>query len=281
MSPLIATIIILLFVGWMFLRDFRERPNVTGALWLPFFWVFISGSRFPSGWMEILGLHLGGNSVDDGSPLDALFFMFLIAAGLYVLKQRQVSLAWFTANNRWVTAYLVFCLVAIVWSDIPLVAFKRWIKLFGQPVMVLVLLTEPDPMESFTRLMKRLAFIWIPISILFARYYPNLGRAFDGWTGMPMNTGITTNKNILGCDCFILELFFIWYFLRVRRLEPGRARRNELCLCALFMLLTAWALRMAHSSTSLGALVLGTVLMLVVGFDFLDRRRIGTYIVVT
>lgn len=281
MPPILATVITLAFVGWLFRRDFREKPNVTSALWLPFLWVFISGSRFPSGWLDIVGVHLGGTSVDDGSPLDALFFCALIGAGIYVLHQRRVNVVEFCRNNQWVTIYLAYCFLAILWSDIPLVALKRWIKLFGQPVMVLVLLTEPDPLESFTRLLKRLAYIWIPVSILFTRYYPFLGRAFDGWTGMPMNTGITTNKNVLGCDCFIVGLFFIWHFLRVRRQEPGPARRSEMLLCLSFLALTAWVLHMAHSSTSIGALALGTALMLVVGFDFVDRQRIGTYLVVT
>jgi O-antigen ligase len=280
MTPVLATIIVLAFVAWLFRRDFRERPNVTGALWLPFLWVFISGSRFPSGWADILGLRLGGTSVDEGSPVDALFFFFLIMAGIHVLHRRRVNLGEFIRNNRWVTIYLAYCFVAILWSDIPLVALKRWIKLFGQPVMVLVLLTEPDPMESLARLLKRLAYVWVPVSILFTRYFPDLGRAFDGWTGSPMNTGITTNKNILGCDCFILGLFFVWHFLRVRRWEPGVARKNEMYLCVAFFLLTGWALHMAHSSTSNGALLLGMALMLVVGFDFVDRRRISSYLVI-
>ena len=280
MPPIVATVLTLVFIAWLFFRDFREKHHVTRALWLPFFWVFISGSRFPSGWLEIFGFNLGGTSVDDGSPVDAIFFFALISAGVYVLRQRQVNLGEFIRNNRWVTIYLAFCFMAILWSDIPLVAFKRWIKLFGQPVMVLVLLTEPDPMESFTCLLKRLAYIWIPVSILFARYYPDLGRAFDGWTGMPMNTGITTNKNILGCDCFIVGLFFIWHFLRVRQWEPGVARRDEMLLCLFFLGLTGWALQMAHSSTSLGALVLGTALMLSVGFKFVNLQRIGTCLVV-
>jgi O-antigen ligase len=38
---------------------------------------------------------------------------------------------------------------------------------------------------------------------------------------------------------------------------------------------------MAHSSTSTGALALGIALMLMVGFDFVNRQRIGTYLVVT
>ena len=277
---LFATIVTLLLIAWLFRRDFRERAAVTHALWIPFFWVFFSGSRFPSEWIQIGGFQLGGSSVDEGSPVDALCFFALIAAGLRVLFQRQVTVAEFFRNNRWVTIYLVYCLVAILWSDTPLSGFKRWIKLFGQPVMVLVVLTEPDPMEAFMRLMKRLAYVILPVSILFTRYYPLLGRAWDQWTFQPMNTGITMNKNVLGCDAFLLGMFFVWYLLQVRQRPPGTDRRNEMLLCAFMIFLDVWVLHMAHSSTSLGAFILGVGILVVFGFELVQRHKVGTYLVV-
>ena len=66
MPPKIAALLFIALVVWLFRRDFRERPNVTGALWLPFFWIFISGSRFVSEWSDIIGLNIGGGSVQEG-----------------------------------------------------------------------------------------------------------------------------------------------------------------------------------------------------------------------
>jgi O-antigen ligase len=277
---LFITIATLALIVWLFRRDNREEVDVTSALWIPFFWVFFSGSRFPSDWMQIIGLNLGGNSVDEGSPVDALCFFALIVAGVRVLFRRQVTLAEFFQNNRWVTIYLVYCLIAIVWSDTPLSGFKRWIKLFGQPVMALVVLTEPDPLAAFIRLMKRLAYVILPVSILFTRYYPLLGRKWDQWTFQPMNTGITLNKNVLGCDAFLLGLFFVWYLLQVRLRSPGRERRNELLLCLFILFLDAWVLHTAHSSTSLGAFILGVGILIAIGSEVVARHKIGTYLAV-
>lgn len=279
MPPLLAALITFGLIFWLFRRDFKSRPNVTSAIWLPFFWVFLSGSKFPSGWLALMGIYVGGTSVDEGSPVDALFFFVLIFGGLLVLKQRQVSLREFCRNNRWVAIYLIYCLIAITWSDFPMVAFKRWIKLFGSPVMVLVLLTEPDPLKSIARLLFRLAYIWIPMSILFSRYYPQWGIATDDWGSQPMNVGITTHKNMLGCDGFIVGLFIFWYYLQVRRWEPGPERKMELRVCLLFAVLIAWVMHMAHSSTSLGALLLGSILIILLGSDRLDMRRLNVYVV--
>src|SRR3982074_489980 len=165
--PIVALFLTIAFIVFLFRRDIRESPNVTSALWIPFFWVVISGSRFISQWLDVFGLHLGAISVEEGSPIDAAFFAGIIGAGLYVLHRRRVNWSEFIRNNKWVTIYLVYCVLTIVWSDFPFVAFKRWIKLFGQPIMVLILLTEPDPIEALTRLMKRFAYVVVPVSIFF------------------------------------------------------------------------------------------------------------------
>jgi O-antigen ligase len=279
MPPILALFLTIGFIVFLFRRDFREQPNVTAALWLPFFWVVISSSRFVSQWLEIFGLDLGGVSVEEGSPVDATFFFGIILSGIYVLYRRQVSCLEFVRDNRWVAIYLAYCLMAVLWSDYSFIAFKRWIKLLGQPVMVLVVLTEPDPMESLTRLMKRCAYVLLPVSVLFIKYYPDLGRSYDAWSGMPVNTGITTDKNALGGDCFILGLFFVWHFLRVWRREKDVSRRNELVLCLVFFCMIGWLLNMAHSSTPLGALALSLAMMFFLGLKFVDRRRIGAYLV--
>jgi exopolysaccharide production protein ExoQ len=279
MSPTLATLITLAFIFWLFRRDFREKPNVTGALWLPFFWVFISGSRFVSDWLAIFGLHLGGSSADDGSPVDALFFFLVIAAGIYVLCQRRVSLAEFIRNNQWVTIFLVYCLLAILWSDYPLIAFKRWIKLFGQPVMVLIVLTEPDPLEALIRLLKRCAYVWVPVSILFIRYYPALGRTFSPWTGGAANCGISAGKNGLGFICLVLGFFFFWHFLQVRQREKSPARRNEIILCLAFLASIFWLLHLAQSSTSLACLLIAIGMLWFLGLRFVNLRHIGLYLV--
>jgi O-antigen ligase len=279
MPPILASFLTVLFMGYLFRRDFRERPNVTGALWLPFFWVMINGGRFVSEWLAMCGLNLGGNSVEEGSPVDALVFFVLIAAGVRILYQRRVSVAKFVRHNRWVSIYLGYCLLsAVFWSDFPFVAFKRWIKLFGQPVMVLVLLTEPDPIESLTRLLKRCAYVVVPVSVLFIKYFPQWGRTFDVWSGMPTNCGITTNKNALGCNCLILGLFLIWHCQRVWRREKGWPRRNELVLCLVLLGLIGWLLKMAQSATSLGALLLAVAVMWFLGLKFVNRRHLGAYV---
>src|SRR5205823_9240091 len=105
-------------------------------------------------WLS-LGGFVRGASVEEGNPLDAFIYFILIAAGFCVLNRRQVSLSKVVRNNGWLIAFLLYCFIAILWSDFPFIAFKRWIKIIGHPIMALILLTDPDPEEAIVRLMKR------------------------------------------------------------------------------------------------------------------------------
>jgi exopolysaccharide production protein ExoQ len=280
LPPIIASCLTVAFIVFLYRRDIRERPNVTGALWIPLIWFLIITTRQVSEWLNVFGLHMGAVTLEEGSPLDACVYFTLIVGGLYVLHQRQASLSEIIRNNQWLTIFFVYCFLAIFWSDFPFVAFKRWFKVLGHPIMALIVLTEPDPLEALTRLMKRCAYIVVPVSILFIKYYPELGRGFDTWTGEAVNIGITANKNALGGDCLILGFFFFWHLLQTWLREPGKPRRNELFLTGGFLLAIWWLFSMAHSSTALVSFFVGVLVVLILGLRFVDKRFIGTFVII-
>lgn len=277
LPPILALLLTVAFIVFLFRRDIRQRPNITGALWLPLLWLTIIGSRFVSLWLDIFGVHLGGTNMEDGSPLDAFIFGLLILSGLYVLNQRRVSLSEVVRNNRWLTVFLVYCFLSILWSDFPLVSLKRWLKVLGHPIMVLVVLTEPDPEEAVIRLLKRCAYVWVPVSILFIKYFPELGSSYSMWTGAADYGGIAGSKNMLGLDLFIMGAFFFWYFPKVWRAERSNKRRNELILIALFGGMIGWLFNMAHSSTSLVAFLIASAVLMFLGRRWVKPQYITAY----
>jgi exopolysaccharide production protein ExoQ len=279
LPPAIASCLTLAFIIFLFRRDIRERPDVSGALWLPLLWLVIGCSRSISWWLNLFGLPVSGAaSVEEGSPLDASFFFVLIAAGFYILSKRQVRLSEIVHNNGWLIAFLLYCFISIAWSDFPFVALKRWIKILGHPIMALIVLTEPDPEEAVKRLMKRCAYVVVPVSILFIKYYPQWGRGFDFWTGVGYNNGIAENKNMLGADLLILGFFFFWCLLQTWPLERGRPRRNELFLTAGFLMAIWWLFSQAHSATSFMSLIIGALIVVFVGIRSINKNFIGTYL---
>jgi exopolysaccharide production protein ExoQ len=278
MHPTVALVLTLGFMAFLFRRDFREKPNVTGALWLPTLWMFIMASRPPTKWLTMAGVSLSANTWEEGNPIDAVVFLLLTLAGIFVLYQRRVSLAELIKDNAWLTVFVLYCFIAILWSEFPFVGFKRWIKVLGHPVMALVIFSEPDPQEAFLRVMKRLAYVVLPVSILWLKYYPTLGRAATEWGSM-MNCGISMGKNALGGVCMILGLVFLWNLLHVLRAQRSRARRNELYLMLGLLLMAAYLLQKAHSATSWTALLLSILTMVLLGLRAVNKKVIGAYAV--
>lgn len=278
MPPTVASLVYVGFIIWLFRRDLREQRGVTGAFWLPVIWLTMCSTRCFSQWLEIFGIHLGGGSVEEGSPLDALVFFLLIAAGFHVLNQRQVSLSVVIRHNGMLALFFAYCFVSVLWSDFPFVALKRLLKDLGHPVMVLVLLTEPDPLEAVVRVMKRCAYVFAPVSILFIKYYPQWGRGYSEWTGAAAYCGVAFDKNMLGLGCFILGVFFFWHFLNVWQTEKGKPRRKELYLVMALLGMIGWLFHMAQSSTSLVSSLIAAVTLLFLRLRWVNPRYISIYL---
>lgn len=279
MPPTLATFLTIGFIVYLFRRDLKEKPDVTAALWLPFWWMIISCTRSATLWLTVFGLPApGGSSLEEGSPADSALLAVLILSGLRVLARRRVTLGEVVRNNVWLTIFIFYCLLAVLWSDFPFVSLKRWIKVIGHPIMALIVLTEPNKEEALTCLIKRCAYIILPVSLLFIKYYPELGRGFDSWTGLAVNTGITADKNLLGLDCLIIGYFLIWHLLRVRKWPKGTARSRELALCILLLSMNFWLLSVSNSKTPTVSLTVGVIIMLFAGLSWVSKQFIGGYL---
>ncbi len=276
MPPFVATLITLSCCAFMLRREQRQEADASSALWLPVIWMFFACSRFPAQWLVVLGLPTAifGPS-NEGTPIDAVFFLFLTFCGLQVLSRRGFHLADFVRDNRCVSIFLIYCLLAVFWSDAPFVSLKRWIKILGHPVMALIILTGPDPVRAVRLVLRKAAILLLPLSLLFIRYYPALGRSYDQWTGTPFMSGVTTVKNTLGATCLIFALFFCWDLLMAWKLPHRRARRSQLVVSGGFLVLAVYLLDLAQSATSLACFILGGATMLALSTRFINPRYIG------
>jgi len=278
LPPRLALFLTLAFIVFLFRRDIREKPNVSGALWLPLLWLVLGCSRSFTVWLHIFGLPVsGGASNEEGSPVDACFIYAMATAGLFVLIKRQVSLSEVLRRNGWLVAFIAYCFISVVWSDYPFIAFKRVTKIFNHPIMALIVFTEPDFKEALTRLMKRCAYVVVPVSILWIKYYPQLGISYDEWNGLQEIGGISGSKNGLGMDCLILGFFFFWHLLQTWRTERNTQRRNELWLIAGFLIGILYLLRLSHSATATICLFVGALIVVFIGIRPTIQNFIGTY----
>src|SRR2546426_5566721 len=148
----------------------------------------------------------------------------------------------------------------------PICCFQEMDQRTSDPMMALILLSDSAPGKATEKVFKRCAYILIPLSVVFIKYYPQIGRAYEFWTGMAYYTGVTTNKNILGYLLFVFGLYFVSALLGRGAGERYAGKRADLMIAILFMFMIAWLLRMSDSKTPLMALIVSG--MVVVGSRF-------------
>src|ERR1700730_17931729 len=214
MSASIATFLCLAFIIWLFAKDAKLRKG-SAALWIPLIWAVIMGSKPVSLWLGYSREFILHGELPEDPFIDKAQFFLLIALGLIVLSRRNVDWRRIFANNRWLFAYFLYIGISVLWGGDPFVAFKRWFKDFGNIVMILIVLTEADPVEAFKKLLARCAYLLILVSVLVIKYYPNISRGYNIWTSEPFFVGITTDKNMFGITLSVCVLTLLWMFLEL------------------------------------------------------------------
>ena len=264
MSPSSAPILFALGIAGLFFLDRDTSTHTSKALWLPVMWLWIVGSRPVSAW---LGMSTGTleTQLVDGSPLDRTIFLILLVSGILVLYHRSHRTSVFSRASWPILIYFSFCLLSVLWSDFPGIAFRRWTKALGDLVMVLVVVTDPEPVTALKRLLSRTGFILMPASVLVIKYFPDLGRYYDPFTGLAMDSGVETSKNLLGVTTLVLSLGAVWRILTLLRdnHQPNRAR--HLLAQGTLLAFGVTLFVKADSATSVACFAIGTGLMLTTG----------------
>ena len=262
MPPKIAAIICILLIFYLFWMDRKNNEGISHAIWIPFIWLFLSCSRYVSQWLNLGTPNISADAITDGSPVDRAVFILLIIVGVLILRQRRINWNALFTQNAWIWLYFVFGAVSFLWSDYPVVSFKRWIKALGNVIMVLVVLTEERPYLAIGVILKRLAFLLLPLSVLFIKFYPDLGRAYH--MGKPMFTGVAAGKNGLGKICLLSSIYFSWNILISHSEGDASGQRLHYSIYLIILPMIAWLLYMANSATSL-ACIIAAICIFVVG----------------
>jgi len=269
MNPSLASLIYACGIAGLFYLG-RDSSVTSKALWLPVIYLWIMGSRSVSLWLGVTPAN-GTNVQLDGSPLDALVYGLLLAAALVVLIRRGKRPVILLTANWLILIYFSYCLVSVTWAYFPDIAFKRWIKAISDPVMVLIILTDGQPIAAIRRLISRVGFILLPTSVLLIKYYSDLGRVYT-IDGDQTNTGVTLNKNSLGLIVLVISLGALWNLLSlvIHKHEPNRGRRLVAQGTLLAFGLTLFG--MADSATCIACFILGGGLILLTNVRAIKSR---------
>src|SRR5215471_16381101 len=100
MPPPLALALTILFIAYLFGREFRQQNKPARALWIPCVYLLILGSRSVTEWLTPGAP--SGNYAEGSNALDLTVSILLIVGGLVVLLRRQISWSLVTRKNIWV-----------------------------------------------------------------------------------------------------------------------------------------------------------------------------------
>ncbi len=271
MGASVATLVFTCFSLWLFLKDAKQAKCNSAALWIPIFWAFIIGTKSVSLWLGMSASYGSMTYVED-LLIDKVLFLGLVLAAVVVLARRKIKWGPTLSDNAWLFVFFFYLCASILWSDEPMSSFKRWIKDFGNVLMVLVILSEEDPVRAVRTFFARCAFILIPLGVLVVKYYSSISMQFSRYSGDALFVGISTNKNIFGLTICVCSLGLFWLLLGAREPEARRADKTAWMRYAALLVMTLWLERKAQSSTAIACTGLGCMMMAGMKFPAIRKK---------
>jgi O-antigen ligase len=272
MMQLIAIILIVPAMLWLLNLNREAEENPSRALWIPLVWMLIAGSRSVSSWFTSSDNVPLEQRYAEGTPLDAAIFAFLILCALFILNRRARGIDRFFRANRALLIFFAYCAVSMAWSESPLIAVKHYVKLCGDLLMALVVLTEADPRAALHSVLSRAALILLPLSVLLILGFPELGSSFNLSDQKMYFNGVTTQKNELGMICLILGLGALWSILSDGADHNPPGRRRRLFVQGSIILMALWLMLKADSMTSFSGFAISAMVIILVGQRWVARR---------
>lgn len=215
--------------------------------------------------------------MEAGSPLDRNIITILIITGIIILAIRKFSIA--RCVKQYPTLYLLvgYMLISTLWSDMPYVSIKRWIRNGIAPIiMAFIILTEKNSQVAVESIMRRAIYVLIPFSYILIHYFPEYGREYGRWSGQLMWIGVASQKNGLAGLCLLTIIFVIWAIIRRKRegkmlVEKSQTYVEIFILCLAIWLFMGPSHSFTYSATSTAALVVG--LMTLIGLYRMKKRN--------
>lgn len=274
MPALIALLVYFCAIAW--LLKHAPREHWSNELWIPFTWVLITVTHPVGLWIALL---TGTARGPEGSNLDTAIFLTLMATAFRVAGRNGARWREIIAQNKWLFLYFTYTGISVLWAGSPISSLKLWVKDAGNLFIVLAVLAQPRPDASVKALLLRVAYVFVPLSILLFKYFPDLGRQYDIWTWQPMTLGASDSKNSLGAAIILCSVgLFSEALDRSGGLRVSGKARSLANLAVIIA--TIWLLVKSSCATALACTVVVFIFLFLLRNErFREHvQNLGTYI---
>ncbi len=140
-------------------------------------------------------------------------FLYLLSAVGLIAGRRRVFR--FIQKEKFLTLFLAWSFLSILWSDFPFVSFKRWLRTAGAAAIFLSALISFHTTEEWFKYIRLIFAVYLPVSLLSIAFVPEaIQWEFPAWRGL------ATHKNMLGQISLVSLL--VWTFALSRHQGAGR-----------------------------------------------------------
>jgi O-antigen ligase len=220
--------------------------------------------------------------METGSPTDRVFLIILLVISLVILSRRKFE--WLNAikQNPWPIIILLYMLASVLWSGMPAISFRRWVRELIPVAMALLVLSEKNPRLALESMIRRKIYILIPFSIVLINYFPEYGRSYGRWSGAVEWVGVTYQKNGLALLCVFSIMYLAWKFIKGHAIKESAAPKLEVYADISVLLISLYLLggpghTLKHSATSTVALIVGLLLFAELLWGQRRSRLAGAY----
>ena len=282
MTSNMALILTIAFILLVLKLDARRKSNVSYALWIPVIWMIYSAARPVSFWLSGT-TSTTAEAYIEGNPIDRNILSVLTILGIFVLLQRHTKVSAIFRSNAFIVLWFSYCGISILWSDFPMVSFKRWVKEIGLLSGVLIVVTETEPIDAVKTLIKRFSYLLVSCYILLILYFPKLGIDYISDTGAVRYAGVAENKNSLARICLIAGFFLFCNLIAMGRLNTTGNEKEKKIIQFVFLIMTVWLLIITNSATSSGAFLIGIILFIGLGLSIIRKKMeyLGTILIIS
>lgn len=152
---------------------------------------------------------LDADEITTASPINQFVFSTLyLLSFISLLPKRHLAFR-VIRTEKFLALFLLWSLISVLWSEVPFVSFKRWIRIFGAMIVLLSGLLHLRSSEDSIPYFKIILSVYLPLSILSILFIPGATQyAVSAWRG------IAQHKNTLGQICLVSLIIWSYAFYR-------------------------------------------------------------------
>jgi O-antigen ligase len=182
----------------------------------------------------------GGETTNIRNQVVYLFLFFL---SLIVLSKRFDKISSLIKSEKYLSLFVVVCLISALWSDYPFLSIKRSFQLFVMYLVIIEALVNIEP-QLLLKQLKIVVSIYLFFNLYACRFIPAaIDPVFGTWRGMEVQKNWLAQNSLY---CFLSSIV-LFKFDKTRL-----ARIYDVVI----ILISVLMIYKAHSSTNLIAVVI-------------------------